>query len=231
MSLVAQSSFSPLQRLIVQAIPPLLVVHTNGAFTRLTGVSSHEVSGRSVSSMFALPHPATRDYQVTPQNNAQQSHQAAAASGSARAQDDSFGMNVEHLVVANGFGQYQVIDVKAKPEATNSHNCTIQCQMAVSPVVAKSHVSSLEPAVLTDANQDAHHKRRKHHHDHTKPMEHRHRSVITHYVIQLEKVDATLQTPLSAEPSDREMLLDLSEEALDEASQMTDPKEPVSSIG
>lgn len=231
MPLVAQSSFSPLYRLIVQAIPPLLVVHTNGAFTRLTGVDSHEVTGRSVSSMFVLPHPATRSYQDRPQESEQQSHQAAAAAGRARAQDDSFGLNVERLVVANGFGQYHAIDVNAKKEVTNSDICTIQCQMAVSPVVAKSPVDSLEPAVVTDTNQDAHHKRRKHHHDHTKPIEHRHRSVITHYVIQLEKVDAILQTPLSAEASDLEMLLDLSEEALDEASQSTDPKEPVSSIG
>jgi hypothetical protein len=138
---------------------------------------------------------------------------------------------VERLVVANGFGQYHAIDVKAKPEVTNSENNTIQCQMAVSPVVAKSPVNSLEPAVVTDTNQDGHHHRRKHHHDHTKPMEHHHRTTITHYVIQLEKVGATLPTPLSAEPTDREMLLDLSEETLDEASQSADPEEPVSSIG
>jgi hypothetical protein len=191
--------------------------------------------------MLALPHPATRD---TPQNLERQSHRAAAAAGRARAQDDSVGMNVERLVVANGFGQCHVVNVQAKPEVTNSDNCTIQCQMAVSPVVAQSPLDSSDLALVTDTNQDAakqHHKKRKHHHDHSKSMERRHRMAITHYIIQLEKVDTTLQTPLTAgsetaqvlsklEPSDREMLLD-NDEAFDEASQSTDPKEPVTSIG
>lgn len=218
------------------------MVHTNAAYTSLTEVDSHEVNGRALSSMLALPHPATRD---APQNNERQSHRAAAAAGRARAQDDSVGMNVERLVVANGFGQYHVVNVQASPEVTNSDSCcTIQCRMAVSPVVAvQSPLDSSDLALVTDTNQDAakqHHKRRKHHHDHTKPLERRHRMVITHYIIQLEKVGTTLQTPLTGseicqvlnkfEQSDRQMLID-HDDAFDETSQSTDEKEPVTSIG
>jgi hypothetical protein len=191
--------------------------------------------------MLALPHPATRD---APRNTERQSHLAALAAGRAQAEDDSVGMNVERLVVANGFGQYHVVNVQAKPEVTNSDNCTIQCQMAVSPVVAQSALDSSDLALVTDANQDPakhHHKRRKHYHDPTKPMERRHRTVVTHYAIQLEKLDTILQTPLTAgseasqvlnklEPSDREISIE-NDEAFDETSQSTDPKEPVTSIG
>jgi hypothetical protein len=240
--IVYLSVLSSFSRLIVQATLPFLVVHTNAAYTSLTEVDSHEVNGRALSSMLALPHPATRD---APQNNERQSHRAAAAAGRARAQDDSVGMNVERLVVANGFGQYHVVNVQANPEVTNSDSCcTIQCRMAVSPVVAQSPLDSSDLALVTDTNQDTakqHHKRRKHHHDHTKPLERRHRMVITHYIIQLEKVGTTLQTSLTAgseicqvlnkfEQSDQQMLID-HDDAFDETSQSTDAKEPVTSIG
>ena len=91
--------------------------------------------------MLALAHPATRGCEDEPQNNELLNHQAAATAGRPRAQDDSFSLNVERLVVANGFGQHHVIDVKAKQEVTNSDNDTIQCQMAVSPILERSPVN------------------------------------------------------------------------------------------
>lgn len=217
------------------------MVHTNAAYTGLTEVDSHEVNGRSLSSVLALSLPTTRD---TPQNSERHSLPSAAASGRARAPDDSVGMNVERLVVANGFGQYHVVKVQAKSSLTNSDShSTIQCRMAVSPVVTQSPLDSSDPAPVTDTNQEAakqHLKRRKHHHDHTKLMQWHHRTVITHYIIQLEEVNS-LQTPLTAESemsqvlkkfetSDQEMLVE-HEETFEETSQSTDRNEPVTSIG
>lgn len=41
-------------RLLVQALPPFLAVHTNAAFTLLTGIDSHAIIGQPVASIIAI---------------------------------------------------------------------------------------------------------------------------------------------------------------------------------
>ena len=47
--------FTNTARLLVQAIPPFLAVHTNAAFTRLCGIQSSVAIGTPVSSIISLP--------------------------------------------------------------------------------------------------------------------------------------------------------------------------------
>lgn len=44
---------------MVNAIPPFLVVHTNAAFCRLSGIDSHLVVGKPISSLLTIPDPQT----------------------------------------------------------------------------------------------------------------------------------------------------------------------------
>jgi len=226
------------------------VVHANAAFTRLTGVDSHEVNGRSISNLFSIPHPIT--VRASAHGGALQ---AAAAAGRARAQDEAVGMNVERLVAAKGFDDYHTIMVAAKPMEDGSDS--VLCRMCVSPIIAKS-MPTVDLAVVTDSNHEPHHhKRRKHHYHHEghwKPAAEStmHRSppqnVVTHHLIQLEKVsledstrpdcagrsdaaDLLNKLEQAQQNVDREMMDADVEENLDEASQSSDPKEPVEAVG
>lgn len=230
-----------LYRIVIQAAPPFLVVHANAAFTRLTGVDSHEVNGRSISNLFTIPPP-----NVNRQNNnegAVRTHEAAAAAGRARAHDESVGMNVERLVVAHGFDGYHVISVAAKFSGVDA----VQCRMCVSPVIAQTMPPRDSTGVVTDTNHESHHhKRRKHHHHegqvvavkHQKPAampkpnsyyRSEQQNIITHYVIQLEKITVDdAQRRGSDSKSDTALV---EEVAQDETSQSTDPSEPVEAVG
>jgi hypothetical protein len=44
-----------LYRIVVQATPPFLVVHTNAAFTALTGIDSHSIVGKPISGVVSVP--------------------------------------------------------------------------------------------------------------------------------------------------------------------------------
>jgi PAS domain-containing protein len=44
---------------VVNANPPFLVVHTNAAFCRLSGIDSHLVVGKPISSLLTIPDPQT----------------------------------------------------------------------------------------------------------------------------------------------------------------------------
>jgi hypothetical protein len=188
---------------------------------------------------------------------AARTHEAAAAAGRARAQDESVGMNVERLVVARGFDDYHVISVAAK--LTESGVDAVQCRMCVSPVIAQTMPARDSPGVVTDTNHESHHhKRRKHHHHEGQSVAVKHQkpaampkpplyyrsaqqNIITHYVIQLEKVavdDAQRRGSGSKSETaiwnktDRETMdADVEEAALDETSQSTDPREPVEAVG
>jgi len=48
-------SFTKTARLLVQALPPFLAVHTNAAFTKLSGVDSHAIIGKPVSQIISIP--------------------------------------------------------------------------------------------------------------------------------------------------------------------------------
>lgn len=46
-------------RIVVNASPPFLVVHTNAAYCRLSGIDSHAVIGKPISSLLSIPDPQT----------------------------------------------------------------------------------------------------------------------------------------------------------------------------
>lgn len=43
-------------RIVVQSTPPFLVVHTNAAFTALTGIDSHSIVGKPIRGVVSVPH-------------------------------------------------------------------------------------------------------------------------------------------------------------------------------
>lgn len=48
-------SFTKTPRLVVKADPPFLVVYTNAAYCRMSGIDSHKVVGKAISSLLAIP--------------------------------------------------------------------------------------------------------------------------------------------------------------------------------
>lgn len=46
-------------RIVIQAGPPFLVVHTNAAYSRLSGIDSHTVVGKTISSLLSMPEAGT----------------------------------------------------------------------------------------------------------------------------------------------------------------------------
>ena len=157
---------------------------------------------------------------------------------------------MERLVIANGFDDYHIIQVAAKLQDVDDHNCdSVQCRMSISPIVAQS-IPAEASAVVTDTNQGSHHHKKRKHHHHQEGQQnanHRHQKppaatnpIITHYVIQLEPDDvnrsaltsdgAVLMSKLEqAQHHDQEMLDN--EADLEETSHSTDPKEPVEAVG
>ncbi|CAB9509086.1 expressed unknown protein [Seminavis robusta] len=52
-------SFTKIARMVIQAGPPFLVVHTNAAYTRLTGIDAHAAVGKPVSTLLAVQEPSS----------------------------------------------------------------------------------------------------------------------------------------------------------------------------
>lgn len=223
---------------MVQALSPFLVVHANAAYSRLTGLDAHEVVGKSVDFLLALPESASdeiwRQAHGDSDHERQTSQDAPATQGeharSERQRKDSTRFEtLERLIVSCGFGHIQFInaiavnkhqmvgrnvtflsqfnattenhaekDEESKPASVPRNgvveNQLIPCRTAIAPIV-----SSQSPAE-TSAQTDQDLKRLKHHHssaaDPTNsksntPKDHRRHhqpQVITHYIIQLERL-------------------------------------------
>jgi len=109
-------------RVVIQALPPFLVVHSNAAFSRLTGIDSHKVVGQPIRSVLSLPSEG-REQQAGVENS-------SSASGNPQSSDrDVTGVNrppnvwppaksnsdsIERLVAASGFGRLHVVQVVTK---------------------------------------------------------------------------------------------------------------------
>lgn len=130
-------------RIVVKAGPPFLVVYTNAAYCRLSGVDSHYAVGKSITALLAIPestdstgndetansgsHQAQGE-EARPQdsqqqqpgnadNSGDQTYLAAEAAGRARAeatQEDKADMCLERLIAASGYGQIQSINLLSK---------------------------------------------------------------------------------------------------------------------
>ena len=42
-------------RIVIKSVPPFLVVHTNAAYCRLSGIDSHAAVGKPISNLLSLP--------------------------------------------------------------------------------------------------------------------------------------------------------------------------------
>lgn len=221
--------------------------------------------------------------QVQEMNNILSHAAAAAAGEARAISNEMKEMNIERLVAACGFGRVHLLNVTSKahrmlgrnvtfiPEARGTGDQTkrdgesqgssipsmdgpfefVTCRTGVSPVISSANAVD-SSAVVTDQEQN---KRRKHHHYH----HHSHRrhasknNLLTHYVIQFERIVEAAQgnpqrsrqsessTSKSDLPSPKAPTGDEQDpvqppargddEVAEEGTDTTDPKEPVSMIG
>ena len=141
-------SFTKTPRLVVKSQPPFLLVYTNAAYSRLSGIDSHNAVGKPINTLISLPDDAqlsrldldTRERESriesathaaqavqegksdTQVENASQNHVAAEAAGRARAaatsRENSKEIGLEALIGASGFGRLHMINVRA-PKTTS----------------------------------------------------------------------------------------------------------------
>lgn len=127
----------------MKAFPPFLIVHTNAAYSRLSGIDSHSAVGKPVSSLLSLPEqgadaesPRIENSTVavgTNSNNLNRephssNHQEAEAAGRARAasaEDNTTEMSLERLVAASGYGKHHPINVLSKPQNMLGRNVRV----------------------------------------------------------------------------------------------------------
>jgi hypothetical protein len=124
---ITTSNFAlPCFRIIIQANPPFLVVYANAAFTHLTGVHSHEVVGNRIESILSIPEPESPAASVDiPQDNDSVPPQSSEDLVAARAEQHTYEVGLERLVVACGFGRLHEVLVAAKSHQMVGRNVTI----------------------------------------------------------------------------------------------------------
>lgn len=119
-------------RIVVQGSPPFLVVHTNAAYCRMTGIDSHLVVGKPVSFLLSIQEgitttihrpddetQAAEDFEADscPEDHATSDLAAAEASGRARAEaseDFCREISLERLIASSGFGHIHVIHASTR---------------------------------------------------------------------------------------------------------------------
>jgi len=119
-------------------------VHTNAAYSRLTGIDSHSVVGKPITALLSIPDNLITDSGTSNNNEAHQPPDettsagpaasrdaadqlaAAAAAGRARAsQQNQRSVGLERLVAASGFGRLHVMQVHSKPHQMMGKNVTV----------------------------------------------------------------------------------------------------------
>lgn len=125
-------SFSKTAKLVVKASTPLTIIHTNAAYSKLSGIHAHNAVGNPISAIISLPlrevsqidfqkdqsssNRATNDIEHTPTDS--KNHVAAEAAGRARAaasRDDNTINTLENLIVASGNSTLNEVNVRCKP--------------------------------------------------------------------------------------------------------------------
>ena len=140
-------------RIVIKSVPPFLVVHTNAAYCRLSGIDSHAAVGKPISNLLSLPDKqmlveAESNHDTSsfvnskiagydeerPKNQSATgqdpslNHIAAEAAGRARAAastEDYYEMNLERLVSASGFGKCHLVNAIAKPHQLLGRNVAV----------------------------------------------------------------------------------------------------------
>ena len=121
-------------RIVVQALPPFIVVHTNAAYSHLTGNDAHTVAGKPVSSVFSLlefsstsSKQSADDKETKGELSTSGELAQAAAAGRAKAQatgstrSPKF-VGLARLVQTNSFGRLHLAQVSAKSHTMVGRN-------------------------------------------------------------------------------------------------------------
>jgi len=116
-------SITKFARLVIQATPPYLTVHTSGAYTGLSGIESNAAVGKPIT---ALLSPI---------------HRIETKKG-----DDTDDYCLERLIVSCGYGQHHAVNVATAARSSRKHSM-IPCRLSVSPVVS-SHYGPFDVAYV-----------------------------------------------------------------------------------
>lgn len=121
------------------------MVHTNAAFSRLTGIDSHAVIGKPVSNVLIMPDDGAPQSQASNQDSESNGGNSvagepsetagelavAAAAGRARASmQNRKAVGLERLVASSGFGHLNLVHVRAKNHHMVGKNVTVVGQGA-----------------------------------------------------------------------------------------------------
>jgi hypothetical protein len=128
-------------RIVVQSEPPFLVVHTNAAYCRLTGIDAHVVVGRPISTLLDLrcgtnPIKSLEEQQLPEQADngggdvaASEDLSAVAESGRLRAEVAPLigqkEMSLERIIATSGLGRLHMVYVSTKSNHMVGRNVTI----------------------------------------------------------------------------------------------------------
>jgi hypothetical protein len=100
-------------RIVLQAYPPFLVVHTNAAYGRWTGLDSHLLVGQPIANLVSLPEPpASRS---TVEANGASRLDGVVVVGALPSRHDQGhhqAMLLDRLIVASGFGRVHEVRVR-----------------------------------------------------------------------------------------------------------------------
>lgn len=110
-------------RIVIQATPPFLIVHTNAAFARLTGIDSHQAVGQQISQMVSLPEKALSQQQHPSEDGS--NPQASDTSSAALSQTRSKNFELERLIATSGHGRLQVLKVVCRHHQMVGRSVTI----------------------------------------------------------------------------------------------------------
>jgi len=134
-------SFTKTAKLVINASPPFTVIYTNAAYSRLSGIDSHNVAGNPITTLLSLPSQQLSriDFQKEPPsfenlkekvnqtpnpkgtNNQDHDttdsryHLTAQVAGSARAaafKDNKAEVGIEELVVASGYNKLNKVNIR-----------------------------------------------------------------------------------------------------------------------
>jgi len=99
--------FSSIPRIIVQGTPPFLVVHTNAAYCRLTGIDSHRVVGKPIKELLSIDQnnkTAPRPSEEHPLEGSGDDRASDVQQRNETTKKPSKDITLEQLVAASGFG-------------------------------------------------------------------------------------------------------------------------------
>lgn len=112
--------FSKIARVVIQASPPFLAVHSNAAFTRLTGIDSHKIVGKPIKALLSLSNEERKEnHREENSSSASGNPQASEFRPEAARPQSNWNSHkrpdsLERLVAASGYGKLHVLQVVSR---------------------------------------------------------------------------------------------------------------------